>query len=38
MNVHVPGEQSLTAFWIIMVVMLAILLAVVGFFRRRGWL
>jgi magnesium transporter len=38
MNVHVPGEQSITAFWIIMVVMLAILLAVVGFFRRRGWL
>jgi magnesium transporter len=38
MNVHVPGEQSLTAFWIIMVVMLAILFAVVGFFRRRGWL
>jgi magnesium transporter len=38
MNVHVPGEQSVTAFWIIMVVMLAILLAVVGFFRRRGWL
>ncbi len=38
MNVRVPGEQSLTAFWIIMVVMLAILVAVVGFFRRRGWL
>jgi magnesium transporter len=38
MNVRVPGEQSITAFWIIMVVMLAILLAVVGFFRRRGWL
>src|SRR6201989_1105067 len=38
MNVRVPGEQSITAFWIIMVVMLAILVAVVGFFRRRGWL
>src|SRR6201989_3193573 len=38
MNVRVPGEQSITAFWVIMVVMLAILLAVVGFFRRRGWL
>jgi magnesium transporter len=38
MNVHVPGEQDVTAFWIIMGVMVAILLAVVGFFRRRGWL
>jgi magnesium transporter len=38
MNVRVPGEQSIRAFWIIMAVMVAILLAVVGFFRRRGWL
>ena len=38
MNVRVPGEQSISAFWIIMAVMVAILLAVVGFFRRRGWL
>ena len=38
MNVQVPGEHSSGAFWIIMGVMLAILLAVVGFFRRRGWL
>jgi magnesium transporter len=38
MNVRVPGEQSIRAFWVIMAVMLAILLAVVGFFRRRGWL
>ena len=38
MNVRVPGEQSLSGFWIIIAVMVAILLAVVGFFRRRGWL
>ena len=38
MNVGVPGEQSKTAFWVIIVVMLAVVLAVAGFFRRRGWL
>jgi magnesium transporter len=38
MNVGVPGEQSIRAFWIIIGVMVAILLALVGFFRRRGWL
>jgi magnesium transporter len=38
MNVGVPGEQSIRAFWIIAAVMVAILLALVGFFRRRGWL
>jgi magnesium transporter len=38
MNVGVPGEQSKTAFWVIMVVMLAVVVAVAGFFRRRGWL
>jgi magnesium transporter len=38
MNVKVPGEGSIHAFWIIMVVMLAVLLGVAAFFRRRGWL
>src|SRR4051794_37574308 len=38
MNVHVPGEQSLGAFWIIMGVMVAILFGAIGLFRRRGWL
>jgi magnesium transporter len=38
MNVGVPGEESKPAFWVIMVVMLAVVLAVAGFFRRRGWL
>jgi magnesium transporter len=38
MNVRVPGEQRLTAFWIIIGVMVALLLAAAAFFRRRGWL
>jgi magnesium transporter len=38
MNVYVPGEHSLTAFWIIMGAMAVLLAGVVAFFRRRGWL
>jgi magnesium transporter len=38
MNVKVPGEGSIHAFWVIMVVMLAVLVGVALFFRRRGWL
>jgi magnesium transporter len=38
MNVHVPGEQSLTAFWIIIGVMVILLGGAVAYFRRRGWL
>jgi magnesium transporter len=38
MNVHVPGEQSSTAFWIVMGVMLVIGGGMIAFFRRRGWL
>jgi magnesium transporter len=38
MNVKVPGEGSIHAFWIIMVVMFAVLVGVALFFRRRGWL
>ncbi len=38
MNVHVPFEESEHAFWIIIGAMLAIVIAVAGFFRRRGWL
>ena len=38
MNVHLPFEDSPHAFWIIIAVMLAIVLAVGAFFRRRGWL
>jgi magnesium transporter len=38
MNVGVPGESDETAFWIITGVMVAILVGMVTFFRRRGWL
>src|SRR5690349_19665905 len=38
MNVEVPGEASLHAFWIIMAVMFGVLVGVAAFFRKRGWL
>jgi magnesium transporter len=38
MNVGVPGEQSITAFWVIIVLMVVIVVGVVAFFRRRGFL
>jgi magnesium transporter len=38
MNVGVPGEGSLHAFWIIVVAMVVLLAGLVLFFRRRGWL
>ncbi len=38
MNSHVPGEQSTTGFWIVIGCMAAILIAMVAYFRRRGWL
>lgn len=38
MNSHVPGEGGTTAFWIVLGSMLVILLGMVGYFRRRGWL
>jgi magnesium transporter len=38
MNVGVPGEGDDTAFWILAGVMLALLVGMVTFFRRRGWL
>jgi magnesium transporter len=38
MNSGVPGEQSLAAFWVIAGVMLALLVGMVAYFRRRGWL
>src|ERR1044072_341025 len=37
-NVHVPGEGDSTAFWILLGAMVAMLLGMVGYFRRRGWL
>jgi magnesium transporter len=38
MNVGVPGEESNTAFWIVVGAMFAILVGMVAYFRRRGWL
>ena len=38
MNVRVPGEGDQRRFWIIMGVMLGVLVGMVGYFRRRGWL
>jgi magnesium transporter len=38
MNVHVPGRGGTTAFWIVLGAMAAILIGMVAYFRRRGWL
>src|SRR3954451_4335432 len=38
MNSGVPGEQSITAFWVIAGVMFALLVGMVVYFRKRGWL
>jgi magnesium transporter len=38
MNVHVPGEGSATAFWILVGFMVVLGLALVGVFRWRRWL
>ncbi|MBJ7473122.1 MAG: magnesium transporter CorA family protein [Solirubrobacteraceae bacterium] len=38
MNVKVPGESSIEAFWVIFGLMLVLLIGMVTVFRRRGWL
>lgn len=38
MNVGVPGEGEIGAFWIIIAAMVGLLAGMVGYFRRRGWL
>jgi len=38
MNVHFPGETTPEAFWTILVFMAIILIAMIIYFRRRGWL
>jgi magnesium transporter len=38
MNVAVPGEKGGASFWVILGAMAALLLGMVGYFRRRGWL
>jgi magnesium transporter len=38
MNVRVPGQNNLAAFWIVIGAMFAMLVGLVVYFRRRGWL
>jgi magnesium transporter len=38
MNVRVPGEGDPTAFWALIIGMAALLIVLVMYFRRRGWL
>ena len=38
MNVHVPGESDTLAFYLVVGVMLAMLVGLILYFRRRGWL
>jgi magnesium transporter len=38
MNVRVPGQGSIHAFWIIVGVMVVVLVGSIAYFRRRGWL
>ena len=38
MNVEVPGEGELGAFYVVVGVMVGLLAAMLGFFRHRGWL
>jgi len=38
MNVGVPGEGDDGAFWAIIAGMFALLVGMLAFFRRRGWL
>ncbi|MFL5895575.1 MAG: magnesium/cobalt transporter CorA [Thermoleophilaceae bacterium] len=38
MNTGLPGKNSIHAFWVIIIVMIGVLVAMLGVFRRRGWL
>jgi magnesium transporter len=38
MNVHVPGEGSITAFWIIVGTLVVVLVTMLALFRKRGFL
>jgi magnesium transporter len=38
MNVRVPGQGSIGAFWILIAAMVVLLVGMVAYFRRRGWL
>jgi magnesium transporter len=38
MNVKVPGEGFRDAFYVVVVAMVLVLVGMVAYFRRRGWL
>jgi magnesium transporter len=38
MNVDVPGGGTVHAFWLILGLMVCVVVGMVVFFRRRGWL
>ena len=38
MNVAFPFDDGVGAFWVIVGSMIALLVTMLGFFRRRGWL
>jgi magnesium transporter len=38
MNVRVPGQGSIAAFWLVVACMVVLLAGMLGFFRHRGWL
>ncbi|HYF25059.1 MAG TPA: magnesium transporter CorA family protein [Baekduia sp.] len=38
MNVHVPGEGDVTAFWVVVGIMVVVLVGMLAAFRRRGFL
>src|SRR4051812_4444545 len=38
MNTRVPGEESITAFWLVIGVMVLVLVGMLAVFRKRGWL
>jgi Mg2+ and Co2+ transporter CorA len=38
MNVGVPGEGNSVDFWVVIAAMAAILVGMLSYFRRRGWL
>src|SRR5829696_3801982 len=38
MNVHVPGQNNLAAFFVVIAFMVVVLVGLLALFRRRGWL
>jgi magnesium transporter len=38
MNVRVPGQGSIAAFWIVVGAMVVLMVGLLALFRRRGWL